>query len=358
MTRIWRKLKLTIALFTRCKSHYCSAHVWPAGDVSLQTPWSPWRRRRSSSSSSCQCRRSPLQTWSSPLWSPRSAEERERTRGSTEGVLMFQSDGSKVCWHPGLQTHLYIVQNLPEDGALLPPVVLGSVLIAVRGQTLQTVTQALAVLHLELLQKQGASSLKWPSRNPAVSLLRLWWLYLIDVSPQLHQQGDGLSHCDSVVDIIALQTRLQLWQVSKGWVTGWQHSTTVISSSKVNQCLQSRSNPERFCILVLFVMCVSLTGRAAQLILMEGRGWPAVPKPARRRSAGQDLQVWAWEAFPLCLGMKTWRRSPAELVTWPSPGKIAEDRHDHSSCSEPWVFQMCCCDSSLLLTSPSSAADT
>lgn len=74
--------------------------------------------------------------------------------------------------HSGLQTHLYIVQDLPEDGALFPPVVLGSVLVAVCGQTLQTVTQALAVLHLELLQKR-ASSLKWTSHNTAVSLLRL-----------------------------------------------------------------------------------------------------------------------------------------------------------------------------------------
>lgn len=94
MTRTWEKLKLTIALLARNKSHYCSAHVWPAGDVSLQTPWSLWRRRRSSSSSSCRCRRSPLQTWSSPLWSPRSAGERERTRGSSEGVLMFQKGRS------------------------------------------------------------------------------------------------------------------------------------------------------------------------------------------------------------------------------------------------------------------------
>lgn len=70
--------------------------------------------------------------------------------------------------------------------------------------------------------------------------INLRWLYLIDISPELHQQGDGLSHCDSVVDIIALQTRLQLWQVSKWWVTG-PHSTTVISSSNVNNCLQRRS---------------------------------------------------------------------------------------------------------------------
>lgn len=53
--------------------------------------------------------------------------------------------------HPALQTHLYIMQNLSENGALLPPVVLGSMLVAVCGQTLQTLTQALTVLHLKLL---------------------------------------------------------------------------------------------------------------------------------------------------------------------------------------------------------------
>lgn len=44
------------------------------------------------------------------------------------------------------------MQNLSEDGALLPPVVLGSVLVAVCGQTLQTLTEAFTVLHLELLR--------------------------------------------------------------------------------------------------------------------------------------------------------------------------------------------------------------
>lgn len=43
------------------------------------------------------------------------------------------------------------MQNLSENGALLPPVVLGSMLVAVCGQTLQTLTQAFTVLHLELL---------------------------------------------------------------------------------------------------------------------------------------------------------------------------------------------------------------
>ncbi len=34
------------------------------------------------------------------------------------------------------------------------------------------------------------------------------YVYLLDISSQLHQQGDGLSHCDPVVDVTALQTRL------------------------------------------------------------------------------------------------------------------------------------------------------
>lgn len=50
------------------------------------------------------------------------------------------------------------MQNLSENGALLPPVVLGSVLVAVCGQTLQALTQAFTVLHLELLHgKDGLS---------------------------------------------------------------------------------------------------------------------------------------------------------------------------------------------------------
>lgn len=86
----------------------------------------------------------------------------------------FKESASKVCLHSSLlQTHLYIMQNLPEDGALFPPVVLGSMLVAVCGQTLQTMTQALTVLHLELLQKQRAPSLKWTLHNTAVSLLQL-----------------------------------------------------------------------------------------------------------------------------------------------------------------------------------------
>lgn len=41
-------------------------------------------------------------------------------------------------------------------------------------------------------------------------------VYLIYISPQLHQQGDGLSHCDPVVDVAALQTRLQFGEVTTG----------------------------------------------------------------------------------------------------------------------------------------------
>lgn len=43
--------------------------------------------------------------------------------------------------------------------------------------------------------------------------------YLIDISPELHQHGDGLSHRNSVVDVIALQTLLQLWQMPKSGAT-------------------------------------------------------------------------------------------------------------------------------------------
>lgn len=39
--------------------------------------------------------------------------------------------------------------------------------------------------------------------------------YLVYIPSQLHQQGDGLSHYDSVVDIAALQTRLQFGEVSE-----------------------------------------------------------------------------------------------------------------------------------------------
>lgn len=45
------------------------------------------------------------------------------------------------------------------------------------------------------------------------------WVYLIHISSQLHQQGDCLSHCNSVVDVIALQTRLQFGEVTIGRVT-------------------------------------------------------------------------------------------------------------------------------------------
>lgn len=39
--------------------------------------------------------------------------------------------------------------------------------------------------------------------------------YLVYIPSQLHQQGDGLSHYDSVVDVAALQTRLQFGEVSE-----------------------------------------------------------------------------------------------------------------------------------------------
>lgn len=97
----------------------------------------------------------------------------------------------------------------------------------------------------------------------------MWWLYLIDISPELHQQGDGLSHCDSVVDVIALQARLQLWQVSKCWVTG-QHSTTVISSSPVNNCLQRRSNPDRGFAFLFRFWCVCFTHWSSSTVNFDG----------------------------------------------------------------------------------------
>lgn len=52
-----------------------SAFSWPVGGVWLRIPWSLWRHHRFFFSSSCRCKHSPRQTWSSPLWSPRSAEE-------------------------------------------------------------------------------------------------------------------------------------------------------------------------------------------------------------------------------------------------------------------------------------------
>lgn len=89
-----------------------------------------------------------------------SKREREEVRAC---CCLKKTYRSKTCPHSGLQAHLYIMQNLSEDGALFPPVVLGSMLVAVCGQTLQTVTQTLTVLHLELLQKHRAPSLKWTS---------------------------------------------------------------------------------------------------------------------------------------------------------------------------------------------------
>lgn len=44
------------------------------------------------------------------------------------------------------------MQHLSEDGALFPSVVLGSVLVAVCGQTLQAFTQTFTILHFKLLQ--------------------------------------------------------------------------------------------------------------------------------------------------------------------------------------------------------------
>jgi len=41
-------------------------------------------------------------------------------------------------------------------------------------------------------------------------------VYLIYISSQLHQQGDRLSHSNSVVDVTALKTSLQLREVTTG----------------------------------------------------------------------------------------------------------------------------------------------
>lgn len=123
------------------------------------------------------------------------------------------------------------MQNFSESGALLPPVVLGSMLVAICGQTLQTLTQAFTVLHLELLHAPFASLLESALHH----FHCLWSANLVDISPELHQQGDGFSCCNSVVDVVALQTLLQLWQMSKSWATGHNHhrrpSTTAINDS-------------------------------------------------------------------------------------------------------------------------------
>lgn len=55
-------------------------------------------------------------------------------------------------------------------------------------------------------------------KGPKMSM----WVYLVYVSSQLHQQGDGLSHRNPVVDVTALKTRLKFGEVS---TNGWQRET-------------------------------------------------------------------------------------------------------------------------------------
>lgn len=55
--------------------------------------------------------------------------------------------------------HLHSLEHVPEHGALLPLVRLGSVLVAVRGQRVQLVAQLVPVLELEILQGIDATNL-------------------------------------------------------------------------------------------------------------------------------------------------------------------------------------------------------
>lgn len=139
-----------------------------------------------------------------PLWG-----EEKRCSRCVHALCEVSSQNAPPEWRPG--PYLDVVQHLSEDGALFPSVRLGPVLVAVRGQAFQTLAQAFAVLHLKLLQlpaRQCQNKTKHRSRVAREDVP-----YLVHIPSQLHQQGDGLPHRDSVVDITALQTRLQFGEV-------------------------------------------------------------------------------------------------------------------------------------------------
>lgn len=59
---------------------------------------------------------------------------------------------------PPSYTHLDSLEDVPEDGPLLPLVRLGSVLVAVCGQRVQFVAKLIPVLELEILQGRDGNA--------------------------------------------------------------------------------------------------------------------------------------------------------------------------------------------------------
>lgn len=56
------------------------------------------------------------------------------------------------CCQPTVNTHLHSLEHVPEHRPLLPLVGLGSVLVTVRGQRVQFVTQFIPVVEFKLLK--------------------------------------------------------------------------------------------------------------------------------------------------------------------------------------------------------------
>lgn len=83
------------ALLTFCRFH------WPVDGVELQTPWSLWRHRRFSSSSSCRCKHSPLQSGWTPLWSPRSEGECHKVKKKKKKKSEMKQEWKASQWRSG-----------------------------------------------------------------------------------------------------------------------------------------------------------------------------------------------------------------------------------------------------------------
>lgn len=117
------------------------------------------------------------------------------------------------------EAHLHGLENVPEHRALLPLVRLGSVLVAVRGQGVQFVTQVVPVVKLEVLEKHThthrMATMTMCSRPTQKTQKARIPAYAVQVSGQLEQQGDGLAGSDSHVDVVALQQLRQFGQVSE-----------------------------------------------------------------------------------------------------------------------------------------------
>lgn len=87
-------------------------------------------------------------------------------------------------------------------------------LVAVRCQGVQFVTQLVPVIKLEVLEEQTQTMMMMHSRPTKKNENACIQAHTVHVSGELEQKGDRLPSSDSHVDVVALQQLRQFGQMS------------------------------------------------------------------------------------------------------------------------------------------------